>query len=280
MSRVVLASDLDRTLIHPVKTVPAGWEDEAKVVEIYRERGITTASPVALAGLAELAAGGAFVPVTTRSRAQLERITDVWGLVGDGWAVCANGATILRGGVEDAEWLAEIDRRCADCASVPDARAAFEREVGSPERCAWMPLLRDCDDRFLYCTLVLADAPADLEALATQVMEPLGWRAVLHGRKLYVLPVPLCKGRAVAWLRERIGAEYVLGAGDSALDLELVVSADEGWVPRDAELVHQDRVPPSAFVTDDVHVRAGVQIVEAALAARPGGRGGRPVPLR
>lgn len=280
MSRVVLMSDLDRTLIHPVKTVPDAWIAETQVVEIYEGRPITMAGHAALAGLESLADRGAFVPVTTRSRAQLQRITEVWGLVADGWAVCANGATILHGGVEDPEWRDEIARRCAASASVTEARGVFEREIGSPEATPWISLLRDCDERFLYATVDLATIPADLEQRAAAAMGGLGWRAVLHGRKLYVLPVDLCKGRAASWLRERLEAELVIGAGDSALDVELIATADVGWVPLDAELVHQDAVPATALVTNERHVRAGDQIVDAALHAldgRPGDPGRRRV---
>jgi hydroxymethylpyrimidine pyrophosphatase-like HAD family hydrolase len=260
MATRLLVSDLDRTLVFPARTLPAG--EQAEVVEIYRERGITVASAATLAALAEL--GGAFVPVTTRSQEQLARITPVWRAAVRGWAICANGATLLHHGERDGEWDALVAAAAGDSAPLGEARAVFEREIGAPATAAWMPLLRDCDERFLYCTLVPAEVPADLGERATAAMRPLRWRAVLHGRKLYALPEHVCKGRALVHLRERVGAEAVMAAGDSELDVELLLAADVAWCPRDAELVALDRVPAGARITDGVHVRAGQQIAEAA----------------
>lgn len=263
--QVVLASDLDRTLVHASSRL-AEADADAPVIEIYKGRGITVTRQATLDAIAQLAALGAFVPVTTRSREQLARITPIWAAAQDGWAICANGAILLHRGERDASWDAEVERRCADAASLAEARAAFEAELGSPETATWMPLLRDCDAHFLYCTLDLAAMPADLALRAEQVFGPLGWRGVLHGRKLYVLPNAICKGRAAAHLRERLGAPTLIAAGDSLLDVELLLEAEQRWVPADAELVALGAVPEGAQITDAGHVAAGEQIAAAALA--------------
>ena len=41
---MIFASDLDRTLIHPYRTLPAARRDEAPVAEIYEGRPITVCS--------------------------------------------------------------------------------------------------------------------------------------------------------------------------------------------------------------------------------------------
>jgi hydroxymethylpyrimidine pyrophosphatase-like HAD family hydrolase len=263
MSRFVLASDLDRTLVHSAARLLPG--EDAPVVEIYKERGITVARDATIAALSELATHGAFVPVTTRSREQVARITPVWEMASDGWLICANGATLLHRGQVDRTWKVEIDRVAGEAASVAEARQLFELELGSPDTVDWMPLLRDCDKRFLYCTLDLEAAPADLEDAANHLLGPFGWHAILHGRKLYALPEGICKGRAVRHLRERLEIEALMAAGDSALDIELLLAAEERWCPIDAELVEQDRVPEGTQLTEHGHVAAGEEIATAAL---------------
>lgn len=258
----LLVSDLDRTLVHPARSLPAG--QEAAVVEIYQGRGITVASHGTLAALGELAAAGAFVPVTTRSREQLRRITPIWRWATAGWAICANGATLLDHGQIDPQWEAIVEAAGRDSAPVAEARAAFEREVGSPAAVDWMPLLRDCDERFLYATLLLDRVPGDLQATADAALRPLRWHAILHARKLYALPHHVCKGRALAYLRERTGAGAVMAAGDSLLDVELLLAAEESWCPRDAELVTLGRVPAGTRLTGGVHVMAAEQIAQSA----------------
>ena len=263
MSTFVFASDLDRTLVHSAARLAPG--EDAPVIEIYKDRGITVARDATIAALRALHARGGFVPVTTRSREQLARITPIWALALDGWAICANGATLLHRGEIDATWQTAVDRACAESAAVAEARAVLEREIGSPDTVDWMPLMRDCDARFLYSTLDLATAPPTLEADANAVLAPLGWHAILHGRKIYSLPRGVCKGRAARHLRERLGADELMAAGDSALDIELLLAAEHRWCPADAELVEQGIVPDGTRLTDEGHVGAGQQIAEAAL---------------
>jgi len=263
VTRAVLASDLDRTLIYPARTLPKGAD--ALVVEYYNGRGVSVASSATVRALRELASYDAFVPVTTRSRKQLERITPVWSIARNGWAICANGFTLLDRGVEDAGWKAIVDAGCAESAPLDEAREVFEREIGSPETVGWMHSLRHCDDRFLFTTITRTQAPPDLESIAMQALAPLHWRAVWHGRKLYALPAALGKGPAAAYLRERLEIDVLLSAGDSVLDIGLLESADVAWCPRDAEIVALDRVPEGSIITDVGHVFSAQQIAEAAL---------------
>ena len=69
----------------------------------------------------------------------------------------------------------------------------------------WLLRLRDCDERFLYAVCELSLLPEGLAAAASEAMAPLGWEAVLHGRKLYMLPAGLTKLRCVEYLVERLG---------------------------------------------------------------------------
>lgn len=269
----LLASDLDRTLVHSAARLAEG--EDAPVVEVYKGRGITVAREATIAALAELAAAGAFVPVTTRSQEQVARITPIWAFAADGWLICSNGGTLLHHGEVDAEWAHEVDLICAESAPVAEARHFLETAFGTADDVPWIDALRAVDDHFLYAVLDLAAAPSRLAEHASEVLAPLNWHAILHGRKLYALPENVCKGQAARHLRERLGVEWMMAAGDSLLDVELLLEADEAWVPVDAELVDQDRVPHGARVTTGGHVAAGQEIAEAARAAARGALSGR-----
>ncbi|MBJ7469905.1 MAG: hypothetical protein JHD16_01320 [Solirubrobacteraceae bacterium] len=260
----VLASDLDRTLVHSSARM-APDEVDSPVIEIYKGRGITVTRQATLDALAALHETGGFIPVTTRSKEQVARIEPIWAMAQTGWLVCTNGATILRHGKVDAAWEAQIDQLCADSAPLAQAHAAFTAEFGTPETVDWMPLLRDCDGVFLYCTLKLDLSPRDLESRANQLFAPLGWRAILHGRKLYALPNGVCKGRAAQYLRERLEIDELMAAGDSELDVELLLAAEHRWCPIDAELVEHGAVPPRTRLTQLGHVGAGEEIALDAL---------------
>jgi len=191
MTRALFASDLDRTLIYPLRSLPMG--STATVIEHHHGRGITVATEETLKALRELAAGGAFVPVTTRSRMQLERISPIWQLAVQGWAICSDGATLLHQGAVDRDWCARVDDICAQSASLDEGREVFKRAVGSPDTVPWVATLYDCDHRFLYGTIVDAEKPDGLEQDAQLAFAKLGWKAVRHGRKLYAMPAGIGK---------------------------------------------------------------------------------------
>jgi hydroxymethylpyrimidine pyrophosphatase-like HAD family hydrolase len=285
MTRVLFASDLDRTLIYPLRTLPMGHT--ATVIEHHHGRGVTVATEETLRALRELAARDAFVAVTTRSRGQLERVSPIWQLAVQGWAICSDGATLLRQGAVDREWCARVDDICARSAPLEEGIEVFKREVGSPDTTRWVATLYDCDQRFLYATIIDAEKPDGLEQHAQLAFARLGWKAVRHGRKLYAMPAGIGKAAAVRYLCERLQVDTLLAAGDSVLDIEMMQDADVAWCPGDAELVALGKVPQGALVTTREHVGSAQQIAQAALervreadptpaaavAQRPAGRG-------
>jgi hydroxymethylpyrimidine pyrophosphatase-like HAD family hydrolase len=262
---VIFASDLDRTLIHPYRTLPETRYPEAPVAEVYDGRPITVCSLETLALLDELAARDAFVAVTTRSLHQLQRVEPIWARASKSWAICANGATLLAHGVVDLEWKAVVDELCGGAATVADATDAVHAAFGPVDPRGWLLRVRDCDERFLYAVCEPSLLPEGLAAAASEAMRPLGGEAVLHGRKLYMLPAGLTKLRCVEYLVERTGASGFASAGDSLLDAELLAAADRAWCPRDAELVAWDAVPEGVRITDGEHIDAAEEIAREAL---------------
>jgi hypothetical protein len=266
MSGFVFASDLDRTLIFPARSLPEDQRLETRVVEHYQGRGITVASRAVIEALDALAAAGAFVPVTARSREQFERVTSIWRIAQSGYAICANGATVLHHGQPDAEWETQVTALARESATLAEVRRAVVAELGSPDTVDWMPLLRDCDQHFLYATLDLNRVPVTLAEDAGLLLAPFGWRAVLHARKLYALPHSICKGAATEYVVARLDADRVMAAGDSELDIELLLVAQDRWCPAGAELVQRDKLPQGTRITEELHARSGTQIAHHAAA--------------
>lgn len=83
MTRTLIASDLDRTLVYSAAAAPSGGlvADPAGpgtaglvVVERHEGRDVSFMTPAAATALAALAAREVVVPVTTRTPAQLARV--------------------------------------------------------------------------------------------------------------------------------------------------------------------------------------------------------------
>lgn len=96
--------------------------------------------------------------------------------------------------------------------------------------------------------------------------EERGWTVSLQGRKIYAVPKPLTKSAAVHEVARRTGAELTLAAGDSLLDADLLLAADEGWRPGHGELADSGWTAPHVDVLDERGVLAGEEIVRRFAA--------------
>lgn len=255
---VLLATDLDQTLIFSPAAAARGPQRPARVVEVLDDRPISLLSAATEQGLTELAARAVVVPVTTRTRAQLERIDLPWR---PRHAVVASGAGILVDGEPDAGWArAVITRLAASGAPLSALEALFAGYRDRP----WLLRARPADGAFLVAQV--EDLPAAELAEVSQACTGLGWRAVHQGRKLYVLPLGLHKADAVAAVRERSGAGLLWAAGDTLLDAEMLALAERGWLPAGSELDRLGHTAPHLTRTREAGLAAAEQIVTDCLA--------------
>ncbi|MGW1195187.1 HAD family hydrolase [Streptomyces sp. NPDC002536] len=263
MTRVLIASDLDRTLIYSEAALGLAENGSPLVcVETYEDRPLSYMTRTAAALLAEVARTAVFVPTTTRTREQYGRIR----LPGPAprFAVCANGGQLLVDGEPDAGWHAAVRRRlAAECAPLAEVRTRLLRTADP----AWLLKERVAEDLFAYLVVEREQLPAtwvgELEAWAAEQ----GWTVSLQGRKLYAVPKPLTKSAAVAEIARRTGAAAVLAAGDSLLDADLLLAADRAWRPGHGELADLDWTAPHVTALEARGVTAGEEIVRAFAAA-------------
>lgn len=263
--RCALLSDLDGTLVHSLRALPEDQASDAVIVEEYQGRPITVAHKATIGVLAEVDALAQFVPVTTRSVAQLRRVTPLWERVVVGWAICSNGATILERGVPDPDWCSRVRQRAREAAPVEEVRGVLERQFGGSSGAPWLGAWRSCDSHFVYAVCDPKETPAGTATQAARAVAQFGWVTVKHGRKLYVLPRYLTKRAAAEYLIERLEIERVLAAGDSLLDRELLELADRSWVPAGSELERAGAVPRGASLTAGGHIAAGREVAFDAL---------------
>jgi len=258
MTTSLIAVDLDRTLIYSraAAEVAGAWPDAQLLIVESTASGhqsfMTRTAARLLAGLAE---EHVVVPVTTRTREQLARIT----LPGrrPRFAVAANGGALLVDGVLDPEWTALITERLTGVAPLDEA---LERLRTGLDPAAVLDV-RVADALFCYAILDRAAlSPAAVERLAAWA-GPAGWVTSLQGRKLYLVPRPLTKSAAIAHVAERAGVSQVLAAGDSLLDRELLSFADLAVRPGHGELAAAGWCEPHVTALDAVGLAAGEQIV-------------------
>lgn len=116
---VLVASDLDRTLIYSsaalALTMPDARAPRLLCVEVHESKPLSFMTETSAELLTQLGDAAVFVPTTTRTRKQYQRIN----LPGPEpkFAICANGGHLLVDGVTDEDWHAGVQAKlAAECA--------------------------------------------------------------------------------------------------------------------------------------------------------------------
>ncbi|MGV9231005.1 HAD family hydrolase [Streptomyces nigra] len=263
---VIVASDLDRTLIYSAAalalTMPDARAPRLLCVEVHESRPLSYMTETAAQLLTDLGDRALFVPTTTRTRKQYQRIN----LPGPPptHAICANGGHLLVDGVSDPDWHAQVTARlaesCAPLAEIQDHLMA----TASP---AWVRKHRVAEDLFAYLVVERELLPEEWVKELAVWAENRGWTVSLQGRKIYAVPKPLTKSAALRELARRTGAELTLAAGDSLLDADLLLAADRGWRPGHGELADTAFTAPAVTALPERGVLAGERILREFLKA-------------
>lgn len=262
----LVASDLDRTLIYSPKAFWLETEDadapSIVVSELWNGVPISFMTRESERLLLELRDRAAFVPVTTRTVAQYQRVQLPGGV--PTFAVTSNGGEILVDGVPDAAWRDRVrDHLTEHTAPLSEMITLHDGFAASP----WILKTNVADELFVYSIVDREAMPADwLDELEARC-EQLGWTVSLQGRKLYCVPRTLTKHDAVAEVARRLGGAFVLAAGDSLLDQSMLETADAAFRPAHGELDEEGFVRDGLTITSSRGILAGEELLRLMTAA-------------
>ena len=207
---MILASDLDRTLIYSKRFLQQYPTTAPLVlVENYQGEPLSYMSEASLAQVRWLIEHDAFVPVTTRTTAQYERIFGLTALQ-PRYAITTNGAEILHNGVKDERWAQHV---------------ASKRNPNYAKMHAYMTQLAGVERHYDVVHFMYAITTALAPPEAVQVAQELGFTMSQQGRKLYFVPSHLTKWQAVDYVAEQLGTKQIFAAGDSLLDVPMLEGA-------------------------------------------------------
>jgi len=216
---ILFASDLDNTLIYSYKKA-AGTDI---CVESKDGKELSFMTPNAYSRLQHIADKMVFVPVTTRSLEQYRRIR----LLKDShpkYALTSNGGILLVDNKIHEEWYKETKELIKD--SMDELIKGINILRNDPN--VYMDV-RLIDEIFVFTkTKNITESIADLQ----QRLDMNKVNIDSNGEKLYILPNSLTKGIAVERLKEVLGVNFVICAGDSYFDVPMLKVADIAVVPR------------------------------------------------
>ncbi|MDT0160496.1 MULTISPECIES: hypothetical protein [Bacillaceae] len=228
----MFATDLDRTMIYSNRALEElGLEEDLQLSAAEMKEGQPAAfmTSRSLNLLRELAEEALVVPVTTRTYEQYKRVGIFGKDIPVSYEVTSNGAQIHYKGKLLAEWTELVYKRLKEECALQEEMAEFA------EGCRFPGTLKKAGDSFFYYILQERISLQEKKKLEEDVRR-LGWRISLQGRKLYFIPIPVCKGEAVKFISKREGADILAGAGDSLLDYDFLKVCHHAFVPDHGEL--------------------------------------------
>lgn len=237
---MIYATDLDRTLIfsenflndYPNKDiVPVEYKDD-KIISYMSTKVIDS-----LKRMNENNKDILFVAVTTRSRAEFERIS--LPVVPD-YVICSNGGLVIHDGEVDSEFK-ELRDKIVDLEllnNIIKSLKEMNSVVSNP---------RIVDDTYVFCkTNDNKRFREDTSTLRKKYGDILEFTE--QRNKCYIIPKGITKASTLKWLKEKLTEKYILAVGDSELDAPMLKIADYGFTQRHGELYKQGIVPDGVAI--------------------------------
>ncbi len=222
---ILFHADLDNTLIYSYKR---DIGSDRIGVEQYEGRTVSYMTPESLRRLRELSRRVLFVPTTTRTAEQYERIG--FGIGTPRYALVCNGGVLLHEGKEEKEWYEKSRALTEDCqAGLALAEEYLERDADRSFE------VRNVRGLFVFTK---SGRPEKTAAALQDILDSSGVDVFRNGVKVYAIPKVMSKGRAVKRFREWMARSrsgpaprYVIAAGDSGFDLSMAAEADLFFAP-------------------------------------------------
>ena len=215
MIKYLFACDLDNTLIHSYKHKT----DDDICIEIYNGREQSFISSRATELLKEVVKKVLFIPVTTRSIEQYQRIQWLEGTKPE-FAVTSNGANLIHNDDIDKNWRHDISYY------IEPYKNELQEQQKKLSKNLDFTICRIVDDSFLF--LKCADA-VDTENTSIELQSQTNLTVQYSGRKIYFFPPKINKGEALLRLKKLFNPDKIFCAGDSVIDIPMLNLADVAY---------------------------------------------------
>lgn len=214
---LLFACDIDNTLLYSYKKKQDGYI----CTEINKEKEQGFMSRYTYNNFIKMTNRVKFVPVTTRSVEQYRRIIFPYNYIPE-YALVSNGAVLIHNGNIQNDW------------NPVKKNNLLEQKLSEIYKCYHN------DKRFINCRIVdesyvfvYCSPDTDAESVTAELSEKWDMNVELSFRKIYFFPEFLSKGNAVSDLKNIIKPDYIISAGDSAIDASMLNVADMAIIPED-----------------------------------------------
>lgn len=224
---MIYFSDLDRTLIYSNKFI--GKEKNEICIETLNGEEISYISPKSIEHLKDILRVKRFIPTTTRSIEQFNRIKFKEYGVNFEWSIVSNGGNILYKGEIVEQWKQILYDRLKTCGSLEYVMRSFRREYGNMDG---VNKLKDVDDIFFYIVVDKEIFDENKIIVFREFLLEFRWNLYVNGRKIYFLPEVVTKEAAIEFLIKYLEENEFGALGDSIMDLNMLKFANKAYIPK------------------------------------------------
>lgn len=216
----IFFSDLDNTLIYSHRhEIP-----EPKITaEYYKGKEQSFITVHTLDFLERFTRQNLFIPLTTRTQEQYDRIEIFQKNIQCRYALICNGAMLLEDNVNKKEWEEESVRTAGESLNSIYYCCEFLKNIIHPEH------LHYIEPFMVYAKCGNYDEIAELVRKNTDCN---GLEIIYSSGKLFFIPEKLSKGNALKRFKEKIELQdTIISAGDSFFDISMLEISDYALCP-------------------------------------------------
>lgn len=222
---MIFASDLDRTLIYSKKLIEDRDKDVV-LVEKYEGKDLSFMKRQVINKLMDMQNQNKilFIPVTTRTIDQYNRIFIMSEKIKPFYAVVSNGGNILINGQKDRQWREIINKKIN---KIIDHSLVKKKFLESFTCDKWIRKIVLRDEIFYSVHFDNKELinHEELRKFKKWAYEN-EWDISLQSKKLYIVPKCVNKWDALLYIKEKENKSKIISAGDSYLDYPILINAD------------------------------------------------------
>ena len=259
---MICFSDLDRTLICSKKLVDGN--PDAICIEYKGDEEISYVNDEIVNNLKKLNKKMLFVPTTTRSLEQFDRIDFNRFGIEFKYSIVSNGAIILKNGKPMESWSNKV-REIKENSTSMNVLLEEYHNVYSDTISSYIKMFRVVEDNFFYVVLNKDIDKIDFLEDFIRYIEDNNWVYFKNCSKVYFLPRGITKESAIGFLlKEELDEDEFIALGDSKMDEGMLRCAKKSYIPKHGDLAssfeHSD-----LYLTKETGLNAVNEILETLL---------------
>ncbi|UPA31165.1 hypothetical protein L0P85_03230 [Terrisporobacter glycolicus] len=231
---MVIFSDLDRSIIYSSKFLKDLNENYYECIEEKDNKEISYVSLKTMEILKKINDNTLFIPTTTRTREQFERINFNKYNIKFDYAITSNGGCILKNNKPLLGWQEEVEKIKKSSESIDVMLDLFDPYT----KINGITNFRVAEKLFFY--IVVDFEKFDIMSLYNYIgiLNNKNWIHYISGRKIYFLPKRITKEGAIEYICKIENIKNFAVIGDSNMDMGMLDITDNAYVLKHGDINH------------------------------------------